>query len=50
MLSPEADGTNMVGEVHIPNPTVLTVEMVGNPLKSLRLDMCFPLLIILYHT
>jgi len=34
---PEADGTNMVGKVYIPNPTVMTIQMVSietTPLDS----------------
>jgi len=32
-LTPEADGTNMIGTVYIPNPTVMTIAMV-RPLPS----------------
>ena len=30
-LNPEPDGTNMVGTVYIPNPTVMTISMVPPP-------------------
>lgn len=32
-LTPEPDGTNMVGTVYIPNPTVMTISMVQYPLN-----------------
>ena len=34
-LTPEADGTNMMGTVYIPNPTVMTSSMVPIPSHSL---------------
>lgn len=29
LLQPGSDGANMVGKVFIPNPSVMTLEMVG---------------------
>lgn len=29
LLKPEADGTNMIGTVYIPNPSVMTIAMVS---------------------
>lgn len=34
-LTPEADGTNMIGTVYIPNPTVMTIAMVFFPSPTL---------------
>ena len=36
-LAPDPDGTNMVGEVYIPNPTVMTIAMVTSSLSPASL-------------
>ena len=35
-LQPEADGTNMMGTIYIPNPTVMTITMVTSPRLSME--------------
>lgn len=35
-LEAEPDGTNMIGTVYIPNPSVMTLSFVGDPLSHLR--------------
>jgi hypothetical protein len=31
LWKPEADGTNLIGQVYIPNPSPMTIEMVRLP-------------------
>ena len=43
LLEPEEDGANMVGEVSIPNPSVLTIELVRricSPLPNVSRTSC----------
>jgi hypothetical protein len=33
ILPPEADGTNFVGEITLPNPSIVAFELASHPIK-----------------